>query len=248
VAATAEARRRRPELDAKLGLTVAVFCAGTPSTHGTLEMIRAVGADPERVTSVRYRGNGWPGLATIDEDTPDGPRRHQITYQESWGELLQMHRQWRCYVCMDHTGEFADVAVGDPWYRTLGDDEIGESLVLARTERGREAVEAAIADGYLVAEPAAADLLPRSQPNLLRDRGAVWARTTTTRVMGAPTPRYANLPGFRFWRSEGGLDAKARAQSFYGTVKRVFVKGLYSRRPVVAYDPSPERADHPTAS
>ena len=37
-------------------------------------------------------------------------------------------------MCADHTGEFADIAVGDPWYRPHLDDEPGRSLVLARSE------------------------------------------------------------------------------------------------------------------
>ena len=63
-------REVRPELAEKLGLTIAVFCAGTPSTRGTLEAIEALGFAPDEVTAVRYRGQGWPGRFTVD--TADG--------------------------------------------------------------------------------------------------------------------------------------------------------------------------------
>lgn len=64
VAAVRMARQVKPELDARVGLTIAVFCAGTPSTRGTLEMLRQLGTpDPQQVASVHYRGNGWPGRA-----------------------------------------------------------------------------------------------------------------------------------------------------------------------------------------
>ncbi|MFD0823741.1 Coenzyme F420 hydrogenase/dehydrogenase, beta subunit C-terminal domain, partial [Micromonospora zhanjiangensis] len=167
VAATRMARRVRPALDARLGLTIALFCAGTPTTRGTLEMLRRLGiSDPTGLESVHYRGNGWPGRARarLVEDQPGHERT--LSYQESWGEILQQHRQWRCYLCADHTGEFADVAVGDPWYRPTGDDP-GRSLVLARTERGVRLVEAAIAAGVLALDEAAPTILPASQPNLL---------------------------------------------------------------------------------
>src|SRR5262249_46317673 len=73
VAGALNARRLRPALDKNLGLTIALFCAGTPSTRGTLAMLEAMGiADPSRVRSVRYRGNGWPGRATVTFEGPDG--------------------------------------------------------------------------------------------------------------------------------------------------------------------------------
>jgi coenzyme F420 hydrogenase subunit beta len=65
VAAIQKARRFDPELDEKIALTIAFFCAGTPSTNGTLALLKRMGVtDPKQLQSFRYRGNGWPGLAT----------------------------------------------------------------------------------------------------------------------------------------------------------------------------------------
>ncbi len=234
VAGADKARRLRPGLDAKLGLTIAVFCAGTPSTAGTLEMIRRMGVDdPATVSSVRYRGNGWPGMAGVTVDGDDTVR--QLTYDESWGQILQKHRQWRCQVCADHTGEMADVSVGDPWYREIPPGEPGRSLVVVRTERGREVVRKAIAAGALVLEPATPDVLVRSQPNLLRTRGAVWGRTAAMRAMGLPAPKFENMPTFPSWRRD--LGARQRAESVYGTAKRIVQRKLNEPRPVVPYEP-----------
>lgn len=231
VAAAHRARELRPGLDARLGLTIAVFCAGTPSTRGTLEMIEAMGVDDlKSVRSVRYRGRGWPGHAAVEFDGPTGPQRRELTYRESWGEILQRHRAWRCHVCADHTGEFADVSVGDPWYREIPADEPGRSLILARSERGRAAVRAAAAAGALHLEPADPGVIAASQPNLLRARGNVWARTRTSRALGAAAPTYRGLPTFRFWLRE--LDWRAKAQSILGTARRVFRRRLRHPTPL----------------
>lgn len=235
IGAAAKARAIRPGLDEKLGCTIAIFCAGAPSTAGTIAMIRRMGFEPEDVVSVRYRGNGWPGMATVVARTPDGAvASKQLTYQQSWGETLQKHRQWRCYVCADHTGEFADISVGDPWYREIQPGEPGTSLVIARTERGRRIIEGAIAAGYLSLERVEPEILPRSQPNLLAGRGAVWGRITALRMMRVPTPRFGGMPMRRYWWSELGM--KARLQAFYGTFRRVFTKRLRERHPVVPYE------------
>lgn len=237
VAGADAARAVRPELDARLGLTIAVFCAGTPSTRGTLEMLRAMGiADPASVVSVRYRGKGWPGDAVARVVGPDGTEEdRELTYSQSWGEVLQKHRQWRCHLCPDHTGEFADVSVGDPWYRPVLPGEAGRSLVVARTARGAKFVEEAMAAGYLNLEVADPKILPLSQPNLQRVRASVWGRALTCRLMGAAAPRFSNMPLFRLWW--GTLSLKDKARSFVATAKRVLRKGLRHRRPVCPHVP-----------
>lgn len=222
------AAKLRHGLNEKLGLTIACFCAGTPSTDGTLQMLKRMGVnDPAAVKSLRYRGLGWPGKANVEYVDGPATRKADLTYAEAWGDLLQKHRQWRCYICPDHTGEFADIAVGDPWYREIRLGEEGTSLVLARTQKGKDTILKAIASGYIVAEKVKSNILPASQPNLIKTRGALWGRLAALKLMNAPSPHYSNIALFTIWLSE--LSLKEKMQSILGTIKRVFVKGLKKR-------------------
>jgi coenzyme F420 hydrogenase subunit beta len=232
VAATARARRTDGALDAKLGLTVAIFCAGTPSLRGTLEMLETMGvSDTGEVGSLRYRGNGWPGDAHVTLPLhPQCDRDRTLSYADSWGHILQRHRQWRCYVCIDHTGEFADIAVGDPWYRDPEDDELGSNLIIVRTERGRRALATAMNHGHILARRVSPDLVPASQPGLGRVRGAVWGRLMSSRLFGIPTPVYRRMPTFQAWLLR--LTLRERLQSTAGLVRRIRRKGLWRRHPV----------------
>lgn len=236
VAGAKKAAALRPRLAEKLGLTIGIFCAGTPSTRGTLEMMKAMGiADPSSVTSIRYRGNGWPGMAVVTERGTDGiEARYEMTYAESWGEILQKHRQWRCYICPDHTGEFADIAVGDPWYRPIPPGEPGRSLVVVRTERGKRILREAMAAGYLTLERVKPEVLPASQPNLLRTRGSVSGRLAVLRLLGAPVPRLKGIALFRFWRQ---LDLVEKVRSTIGTLRRIKSKRLRRRVPITPFVP-----------
>lgn len=227
VAGIQMARTRRPKLDNSVGVTIAFFCAGVPSTKGTLDLFKRVGIkNPEAVTSLRYRGNGWPGLWTVNYTDENGlGQTKQMTYSESWG-FLQRYRQWRCYICPDHTGEFADIAVGDPWYREIEPGEPGKSLIIARTKRGQEIVWAAAEAGYITLESNEPSLLPRSQPNLLNTRGSLWARLKVLRIMGSAVPRYEGFVIFPFWLQ---LSLKDKIRSISGIIKRVFVKRLRKR-------------------
>jgi coenzyme F420 hydrogenase subunit beta len=223
VAAAQKARRYRPRLDRNLALTVAFFCAGTPSTNGTLELLQSLGVpDVDDLTEVRYRGNGWPG--SFVAKAGEGENAYSCTYDQSWGEVLSNHVQWRCKLCLDHTGEFADIAVGDPWYRPIQEGEMGSSLIVARTDVGKRCIETAIEDGALTAAEVDPDLLPRSQPNLLRTRGEVWGRLLGARLSGALTPTYRGLPSFGFWLTEVPLPRKVR--SILGSMRRCVRQGI----------------------
>ncbi len=235
-AALKQAEGLRPALSSKIDVSIAIFCAGAPSTQGTLEMAKQLGVpEPNNIESVRYRGNGWPGMAVVRGKDPAGQTvSGELTYADSWGRILQKFRPWRCYSCADHTGEFADISVGDPWYRDIPEGEPGRSLILVRTERGRDFLRAAMEANAVTLEKAAAHVLPDSQLNLLHTRGAVWGRNWACRLLGVAAPKYTGMGTGKTWLQD--LTFKQRAQAFYGTFKRVFTKKLYKRRPVAPFD------------
>lgn len=238
VAAAVAARRLRPRLDATLGLTIAILCAGTPSTQGTLKMLDVMGVDPAAVSTVHYRGQGWPGQARTE------PAGRRLSYEESWGAILASHRPWRCYLCADHTGEYADISVGDAWHRPTAGDS-GQSLIIARTERGRRVVTAAIAAGVLIAQPVDFSVLPAAQPGLLRVRGAVWGRIAVLRLLGLPAPKYRGFPMFRIWLRH--LSIKDKLRSTLGTIRRIHRRKLYAEYSPTHHNPAPA-PDTPTTA
>jgi coenzyme F420 hydrogenase subunit beta len=229
--AVGRTRRIRPALDAKLGLVIGIFCAGTPTTEGTLALLTRMGIeDPSKVKSLRYRGDGWPGQATAVVEVDGKLETRKVPYTEAWGEILVEHKQWRCNLCPDRTGETADVSVGDPWWGGVPDDAPGRSLVLVRTERGRRIVHEAVAAGYLVLEKAENWKLRASQPYFPPLRGSIWGRLLTLRVMFAPAPGCSGYSLFRHWVRD--LSVMDRVKSFVGTARRVVSKRLRARRPV----------------
>jgi coenzyme F420 hydrogenase subunit beta len=225
VAATRRAAGLRPALAEKVGLTVAIFCAGTPSTRATADAIRDLGVEPADVDRVDYRGEGWPGSFRVRTSTGE---EATMTYEEAWGGVLTKQRQWRCLICPDHTGEFADLSVGDPWYREIDDGEPGSSLVVIRTEKGRAALAAALEDGALDGVELPVERLRQSQPSLRQTRGEVWGRVLTMRSLGLPAPRYRGMPSFRLWWR---LSLAGKRTSTLGTWRRARQRGL--RRPEV---------------
>ena len=229
VAAVQKMMAIRPQLAEKIGLTIAFFCAGTPSTAGTLQMLRQMGIeDPKCVMAIRYRGRGWPGRTTVEYVDKDGTQQtKELTYEQSWGDILQKYRQWRCYICPDHIGEFADITVADAWHRNVEDYQPGRSVIIARTLRGKTILEQAISAERICAEQVSPEILPACRPGHAAYQANLWARLKTLAVMGIPTPDLDGFNLYRLWRTE--LPVKDKIRSVLSTVKRVYVKKLWKR-------------------
>jgi coenzyme F420 hydrogenase subunit beta len=216
VAALRKSQAVNPKLNEKVGLAISIFCAGTPTTNATYNLLDALGVKPEEAEGLRYRGHGWPGMTTVK--VKGSEQTYQMTYNESWGGILSKNVQMRCRLCPDGTGEFADISCGDPWYLEIEPDEPGRSLVLVRTERGREILQKAIQDDYIRIEQVEPNVLSRSQKALLRRRSHLWGRLLALRAMRIPVPHFEGFSLFSNWRD---LSAGEKIRSIAGTFKRI---------------------------
>jgi coenzyme F420 hydrogenase subunit beta len=229
VQAAAAAAKAEPAITRNLALTISIFCAGVPSTAGTRALVAALGVPTHaRVTALRYRGDGWPGRMAATYVTPDG-RVHSsgtLSYEEGWGGILQKHRQWRCHVCADHTGEFADLSVGDPWDKPRGGgNQEGSSMIVVRSQRGRDLLHRAIEAGAIVAERRDFGALAAAQPNLVRTRRIMFGRLAGLRILGLAAPRYEGWSLGRLWFFRTHL--RDKAGSVLGTMRRAIRRKLW---------------------
>lgn len=224
VAAVAKLRRIRPALDRNLGLVLSFFCAGTPNTDATLKLAGSLGFnDPDQLTSVRYRGDGWPGEFRVLDRSG---RQAQLSYEQSWGALAARHRQLRCHLCPDGLGELSDITGGDAWHRRAEGTD-GISLILARTGLGRRTVEGAIAAGYLTATPSDVHRVVEAQ-GLVGRRRQVAIRTAALRMFGRPVPRFR---GFHLAAATAQLPPRAIVREFAGMVRRIATRGYWRSEP-----------------
>ncbi|MCI0513750.1 Coenzyme F420 hydrogenase/dehydrogenase, beta subunit C-terminal domain [candidate division KSB1 bacterium] len=217
-----QASQVRPALNQKIALTFGIFCAGTPATRGILNLLNECRLATTEVQEIRYRGNGWPGDFTI---LTKGDRNStvKLSYREAWGNL-QKYRPFRCYLCPDATSECADIACGDPWYREIQPDDPGHSLILVRTEKGRQILHRALDAGYLQLTPAPPEILAKSQINLLQKRQEIWGRLAALKLFGIPTPRYR---GFHLFSNWWQTDLKTKMRTILGTIRRIIIRKYY---------------------
>lgn len=210
--------RLHPEIAQKIPYKLSFMCAGIPSRLGTIKIVENFGVKENQVKSFTYRGNGWPGMTTL---VTNENQKFETDYNSSWGTVLNRHLQFRCKICPDGTGEFADVVGADAWYGKDGypdfSEKDGRSLVLSRTNAGEALVKAAAAYGVLQIEALDIGEIEKMQPYQKNRKQMIFARLMGLRVLGRPYPRYVNL---RLLRAAITANWRENARNFVGLIRR----------------------------
>jgi len=228
--------KRRPEIGRRLGLVLACFCAGTPSTQGTLDLFQEMGVPPEQVKRLRYRGNGWPGGFEVVRG--NGFRPDFVPYDKAWGALTH-YVPLRCRLCPDGLGQIADISCGDAWeHYQLNPNDPGRSLVIVRTAKGQDILRRAIAAKYVELTRVEAGNVFAAQPQLLSRRRELMGRLLGMRLLLRPTPAFKHFSLLRSWMS---LPGKKKLRTVAGSVVRGVGHGLWRRQPVSQQARTPEQ-------
>lgn len=216
--------RVHPEAQSQILYVFSFFCAGTPSERASLKLADAVGADVNTIQKITYRGNGWPGYATVTDDSG----AHTMDYRHSWGGILGRDKQQFCRICADGTGEEADIACGDCWHLTEEkkpsfEEAEGQNVVFLRTCKGQDLFFQAMQEGVLSAQPYDAELLPLIQPYQFERKATLVSQVLALKLFGKYVPQYRfsdlyHLSGYAPWRR--------KLRIFLGTVKRICRKAI----------------------
>lgn len=202
-------------------LMMSFFCAGTPSQQATDSLVRKIGLDPNHLTSMRYRGDGWPGYFTA---TDSSGRRESLTYAESWGSHLGRDLQMRCKLCVDGTGEASDISVGDFWEADdagypLFAEQDGESVAIARTARGDDVLRRAAEAGAIAIQEVELDQLVPVQPLQVKRRRTLPGRLLGRFFAGYRVPKYSGYGLVARLIKRAPLNAKTAAGTFVRSAK-----------------------------
>lgn len=132
-------------------LTIGLVCEGVYSM-GMFKDLAGPKYEFRKIREFRFkdkRNGGWPGGVYIGY-ADDKNKKRSI---EERIRLKSYYGAYRCYQCVDMNNLYADIVCGDPWFMKdeLSADSLynGETVVVARTERGAKILEAAARDGIL---------------------------------------------------------------------------------------------------
>ncbi len=145
--------RHDPSMSEKVELAIALFCGHTSETQFVDAMTDRLAASVGggKLETFRFRSGHWRGRLTATYDNGavvDKPSNHYLLYHN-----LYFGTPKKCMFCGDHFGYSADISAGDLWSQKYKNDPVKHTALLVKTERGEEALSAAVASGVLVASP-----------------------------------------------------------------------------------------------
>lgn len=140
--------------------TIGLICAGQNSGDMIDDLIQQSGCDDKQVSKFRFRDKsyGWPGDVHVTTSTKDCWLPKENRYK-----LKQVYELHRCIACYDQMNIFSDIVCGDPWGISHKQQPEGHTVVIARTETGKNLLENAARDGAIVLEELSIEDILRGQ-------------------------------------------------------------------------------------
>lgn len=202
--------------------TLTFFCAGAPSRRASEKLSKHLNVNAENCKQIRYRGNGWPGEATV---TNKEGKSFSMPYIESWDRILGRDVRKICKFCTDGIGEMADISSGDLWYlsedlKPIFDEKPGRNVTFARTSLGEKILKEAREEGYIDLSDYSKKIneLDYIQPYHAIRRKTMYAKIAAMKTMGKVVPNYPNsvLKNYSKPRT-----FKQNFRTYLGTIHRI---------------------------
>ena len=147
VHALRKAQQKLDWLREKVAFTIGLFCSSTPGFDATEAFLKYHHIDPAKVSSLKYRSEGWPGEMLVHIRAETQPCRFKWgvggTLFDRFKFGVAFHRRGgfacrRCLTCADYTAELADVSLGDPWHMGFNKEKLGLNIIIVRSQKARE--------------------------------------------------------------------------------------------------------------
>ncbi|MBN2404270.1 MAG: Coenzyme F420 hydrogenase/dehydrogenase, beta subunit C-terminal domain [Coriobacteriia bacterium] len=183
-----EALRRRPELDERVCLRIALFCGHTslPALIDKTTEKLSLEAGGAALAGYRFRSGHWRGhlSATFEDGTViEKPSGYYNMYQNLYFACAR-----KCLACGDHFGYRADLSMGDIWSYRFKDDPIKHTSAIIKTQAGQDAIDAALGLGALAVQSVDITEVMDGQRRVAPFHYNVTARHVAGRRLGVTIP------------------------------------------------------------
>lgn len=210
-----------PHITKTIVFTFSFLCMGLPSDKAQMALLNKMGCSSKKCKKISYRGNGWPGFATV-VDSDD--KISILDYDNSWGKVLGRDLMPCCRFCADGVGELADISCGDYWYIKDGKPDFaeheGRNVIFVRSQKGMDIIRL-IQDASritLCEEEDYQSYLSIIQKSQLERRQSLVIRLIALTVLRQPRPKYLNKHLYAY---SSELSLKRKIRIFLGTCKRI---------------------------
>jgi len=178
----------------KMLMHIGLLCSHTVNLIGTVFLLKKFGIRVEDVIGIDYRGRGWPGMMVIKLSNG---KEKCLPYPWYWLCFFEafFFTPTCCFACSDATNELADISLGDAWLsKLISKGNIGESLVMTRTQVGEELLKKAAKQRRVSVHKVSRKEVVQSQMGLLLKKRNLRARLFALRLFGRRMPETGCIP------------------------------------------------------
>ena len=180
-------QKHDPSFRNKVVITIGNFCGGIKNYDNISLLARRKGINPTRISFFRFRGNGQPGSMLIKDGSG---KVVDVPYPKYVG-LNGLSKHLRCHLCVDATGELADIACGDAWLPRFLNSPHPWSIIITRNKRADDVIVAMIRDHILTVDQiTSAEIKLSQRENLASKKTRQKSRYYLYRLLGFHLPRF----------------------------------------------------------
>ena len=187
IAGIREIQRNDSTFRDKISITISTFCGGVKNYDNLDSLARRHGIAPNSVTFFQFRGSGQPGSMLIRNSSG---KQVAVPYPEYVGHT-GYSKHLRCHLCVDATGELADIACGDAWLPRFRNRTHPWSIIISRNKKAADLIERLAFGGKITTEVISQDEIKRSQrENLTSKKVRQKSRMHLYRLLHIATPSF----------------------------------------------------------
>jgi coenzyme F420 hydrogenase subunit beta len=170
------------------GYIFGLLCSGAQTQDLIKYVSQKEGIDPNEIKQVKYREGDWPGNVSIQTDSQKiliPLIRSYYTAAVNGGHFSVQG----CALCPDYFAENADISFGDPW--GIDHAPAGKTLLIVRTQKGRDLIQKAHAAGVITLEPVTEEDVRRGHKAKIHlKKKTLHVRLKMLQEMGLPLPKH----------------------------------------------------------
>lgn len=176
-----------PKFNKNIIITIANFCGGFKSYNQIKKISQRHNISYNEITMLRYRGGGQPGGMKIYDNKGNYFEASYLKY----GGFTGYSKMLRCHLCVDATGELADISFGDAWIDKYLKDSFPWSIVLTRKKSISSLIEQMSKKNIIVIEQLTEQQVINSQKlNLESKKIRQFTRMKLYKAMGFTLPNF----------------------------------------------------------
>lgn len=178
--------QRNPEMGAKVALVISLFCGHNSEPALTEGVAARLGKGHGELRDYIYRSGHWRG--ELQATYADGAQVTRAFSRFSDYQNLYFFAQRKCHYCHDHMGYYGDISAGDIWSDRMKQNPVKHTALIARTARGEQVVERALANGVLMGQREDVREVMDGQARTMPFHYNVSARSRAGRAFGEHIP------------------------------------------------------------